>query len=234
LTFCKSFSEERQLVVMLFKFIVSSSKVTVSMPPPPSTTPQTNTDLVEGPHKRRLTERVTDNGDPLARKKARIITASGNSKSKSSTKATTVARRIAVEVVPERSPHPHPRLDQILEAADDTDDKLDSIPVSTPGLEASETNNSINGDDEDEEPEKEDDITELSMCHVYLFVSRQHTNTTIERLSKKLDAPVYAFFKPSPTVEYVAGCKAHVFECAVSQVQVCAAVPLHWRHQFNE
>jgi hypothetical protein len=35
-----------------------------------------------------------------------------------------------------------------------------------------------------------------------------------ERLLKEWDAPIYVFFKPSPTVEYINGRKAHVFECA--------------------
>ncbi|KAF8258098.1 hypothetical protein EI94DRAFT_1527355, partial [Lactarius quietus] len=34
-----------------------------------------------------------------------------------------------------------------------------------------------------------------------------------ERLSKDWDAPIYAFFKPMPVVEYIDQCKAHVFEC---------------------
>src|SRR6202453_5486108 len=36
---------------------------------------------------------------------------------------------------------------------------------------------------------------------------------TIDWMSKKWDAPVYVFFKPSACVEYVEGRKAHVFEC---------------------
>ena len=35
----------------------------------------------------------------------------------------------------------------------------------------------------------------------------------LDRLSKEWDAPIYVFFKPSPTVEYINGHKAHVFEC---------------------
>jgi hypothetical protein len=38
-----------------------------------------------------------------------------------------------------------------------------------------------------------------------------------DRLSKDWDAPVYAFFKPTPTVEYVNGRKAHVFECTAQR-----------------
>jgi hypothetical protein len=42
------------------------------------------------------------------------------------------------------------------------------------------------------------------------------TETLIDRLSKKWDAPVYVFFKPTPTVQYFKNRKAHVFECAAS------------------
>jgi len=31
---------------------------------------------------------------------------------------------------------------------------------------------------------------------------------------KNWDAPVYAFFKPKPTIKYVNGRKVHIFECA--------------------
>lgn len=36
-------------------------------------------------------------------------------------------------------------------------------------------------------------------------------------MSKKWDAPVYVFFKPSACVEYVEGRKAHVFECEATR-----------------
>ncbi|KAH9008685.1 hypothetical protein EDB83DRAFT_2173798, partial [Lactarius deliciosus] len=36
----------------------------------------------------------------------------------------------------------------------------------------------------------------------------------IEHLSKHWDAPVYIFFKPTLTVEYINKRKAHVFKCA--------------------
>ncbi|KAI9430132.1 hypothetical protein BJY52DRAFT_1208109 [Lactarius psammicola] len=38
------------------------------------------------------------------------------------------------------------------------------------------------------------------------------------------DAPVYAFFKPIPSIQYINNCKAHVFECAAS--------PCHHKTQF--
>ena len=53
------------------------------------------------------------------------------------------------------------------------------------------------------------------MCRVHLSRASISADTKIERLSKKWDAPVYAFFKPEPTIEYVDGRKAHIFECAV-------------------
>ncbi|KAN0130428.1 hypothetical protein V8E53_011829, partial [Lactarius tabidus] len=33
---------------------------------------------------------------------------------------------------------------------------------------------------------------------------------------KDWDAPIYMFFKPIPTIQYIDGCKAHVFECTAS------------------
>jgi hypothetical protein len=33
---------------------------------------------------------------------------------------------------------------------------------------------------------------------------------------KEWDAPIYIFFKPTPSVEYIEGCKAHIFACNAS------------------
>lgn len=35
-------------------------------------------------------------------------------------------------------------------------------------------------------------------------------------MSKKWDAPLYVFFKPSATIKYVGSHKAHVFECGAA------------------
>jgi hypothetical protein len=40
------------------------------------------------------------------------------------------------------------------------------------------------------------------------------THQLADRLSKDWDAPIYAFFKPMPVIEYIDRRKAHVFECA--------------------
>jgi hypothetical protein len=36
----------------------------------------------------------------------------------------------------------------------------------------------------------------------------------LERLSKKWTSPIYAFFNPTPDIEYVNGRRCHVFTCA--------------------
>src|ERR1700744_3775107 len=35
----------------------------------------------------------------------------------------------------------------------------------------------------------------------------------VEQLMKHWKTPIYAFFRPSPTIEYIGGRCAHVFEC---------------------
>jgi hypothetical protein len=43
----------------------------------------------------------------------------------------------------------------------------------------------------------------------------QHTDDSLpERLRKKLTSPVYAFFQPTPDIEYVSARRCHVFICA--------------------
>ena len=38
----------------------------------------------------------------------------------------------------------------------------------------------------------------------------------LDRLRKEWDSPIYIFFRPLPTIEYVGTRKAHVFYCAAS------------------
>jgi hypothetical protein len=39
----------------------------------------------------------------------------------------------------------------------------------------------------------------------------------LERLSKRWTSPIYAFFNPSPDIEYVNGRRCHVFKCAAKR-----------------
>jgi len=89
---------------------------------------------------------------------------------------TIVAQQVSLMAkdVPKPTPHPcaqpvHP--DQMLEAVDSSDDELNRI--SMPRVKAVGTNNG--NKDSSKEPEEEDDITELSMCRIHLFVSHRHT-----------------------------------------------------------
>ncbi|KAF8960089.1 hypothetical protein BDZ97DRAFT_1761045 [Flammula alnicola] len=172
------------------------------MPSSPDTTSQPHPDVINGPRKRRPSERVTKNGDPLAQKKAKTTFATTKkpagrpSASKAPNKATS-SRNASIEDVPEPVPAPlvqprHPQ--RILEASNGSDD--DNVQfVGMPGLEPVENDD----DEEDIEADSEDDEAELA------------------RLAKDWDAPIYVFFKPMPSVEYINGRKAHVFECGASQ-----------------
>src|SRR6266446_7286030 len=35
----------------------------------------------------------------------------------------------------------------------------------------------------------------------------------LEQLSKDWNSPIYVFFKPTPSIEYIKECRVHVFEC---------------------
>jgi hypothetical protein len=56
-------------------------------------------------------------------------------------------------------------------------------------------------------------MMKLSLVYLNLFLGCQHTEIIIVRLSKEWDAPIYVFFGPTPSIEYVDGRKAHVFKC---------------------
>jgi hypothetical protein len=109
-------------------------------------------DIVEGPRKRRPTERVLENGDPLS-----------NKRSKTSNKSS-VDQRASIEDVEEPAPAPRscPRdPTRILEHSDGSDDAANSLP----GLVPTEASSAESTDDEDE-PELINDIEELRMCPV--------------------------------------------------------------------
>ncbi len=196
-----------------FNLLLKKKFSTLNMPAPLP-------DTVDGPRKRRPTERVTENGDPLVQKKARTTntksTPTARVTSKSTiTKATTLDRRASIEDVaeptPVAGPQPH-HSSRILEAADGSDDDDDTRGM--PGLEDIEAENS--DDKEGEETEPEDDEAELGKLNYTICQSIQLIWQFIARLMKRWDAPVYAFFRPTPAIVYIEGRKVHVFECAAS------------------
>ncbi|KAH9013389.1 hypothetical protein EDB85DRAFT_1890085 [Lactarius pseudohatsudake] len=131
------------------------------MPPPQDP----NLNVTEGPRKRRPTERVTENGDPLAGKRRRLT--SGN-------------RRAPVDDAPEPTHRPRPKpvrpqqtqktadnsnnepvdLQRVRETADSSSDEAN------PDRPRAETVNDSDNSDKDEEPiqevEPEDDEDELA------------------------------------------------------------------------
>lgn len=65
---------------------------------------------------------------------------------------------------------------------------------------------------DDSDAEASDDELGKSLIPVIVFmilISRCH----IERLKKCWTSPVYAFFEPTPSIEYTNGRRAHVFKC---------------------
>jgi len=135
-------------------------------------------DTVVGPRKRRPSERVTQNGDPLSRKKVKKTTTVESQKShnristkKVALKGANVNRRASVEDVtepppPARSQPQNPN--RILEASDGRDDNDDDDFIGMPQLEVAEDDDDSDSEDEededDEEPELVDDVSELSEC----------------------------------------------------------------------
>jgi len=127
-------------------------------------------DMVDGPRKRRPTEHVTENGDPLVQKKAKTVkTVSTNTKITSS--ITTLSRRASIEDVVDPTPAPgsqprHP--DRILEAADGADDHDDTFGMpNLIDIEDSDDEEEEEGK-EDEDSEPEDDDAELGMDSSYI------------------------------------------------------------------
>ncbi|KAF8263596.1 hypothetical protein EI94DRAFT_1703856 [Lactarius quietus] len=127
-----------------------------------------------------------------------------------------VTQHIPDEESTEDSPPPRAHLahtNKNLDGLDSSDDECSSM--GTPNPAVPEKNNSRGEkipESDDEVPEVEDDLTKLN------------------HLSKKWDAPIYVFFKPSATIEYVDRRKAHVLN--VVQL-IAAASPKKEREWVN-
>ena len=131
--------------------------------------------MVVGPCKRRPSEHVTQNGNPLSRKKVKKTTVESQksdnrvSTKKVALKGAHVNRRASVEDVTEPPP---PACSQpqdpnrILEASDGSNDNDDDdIFIDKPQLEVAEDDNESDLEDEDDdEPELVDDVSELGEC----------------------------------------------------------------------
>ncbi|KAH9030065.1 hypothetical protein EDB84DRAFT_1562638 [Lactarius hengduanensis] len=122
--------------------------------------------------KRKPTKRVTENGDPLARKKPKTTSA------RTTTATSTMGNSDAA--APASPPCAQSRAQRsIPEDADKSDDDGASKTSEPEPIE-------LSSDDDSESVQViEDDDSEL------------------DRLSKEWDSPIYAFFKPTPTIDYV-------------------------------
>ncbi|KAH9020535.1 hypothetical protein EDB83DRAFT_2527858 [Lactarius deliciosus] len=118
-------------------------------------------------------------------------------------RAIPVAPQPSIEEIPNPIRRPQPLLQHTHQSSGATDSGNEVANTAGPlarSTDAIEIDNHTGDDDDNnawsDEPEVEveDDISEL------------------KRLSKHWDAPVYIFFKPTPTVEYINNHKAHVFD----------------------
>jgi len=177
-----------------------------------SSTISSNPDIVNGPHKclPSKCQWVTENGDQLSNKK--VKTSNGTAAPvQPFTKS--VFHQASIENIPEpaAAPSPQPQPDHILEATDGTNDSDDPFePV----------NWNSDNDDKDKDNSKFDldDTTELSMTCIILLTAQLVSilKKMIGKLSKEWDTPIYVFFKLTPSVQYIEGCKAHIFKCSTS------------------
>ncbi|KAH9016963.1 hypothetical protein EDB84DRAFT_1442958 [Lactarius hengduanensis] len=127
----------------------------------------TPTGIIQGPRKRRPTERVTENGDPLAKKAKRTPRTSVNAR------AVPVTPQTSVEDVPNptrRPQHLPPRRHQSSGAADSSDEEADTTGSRMQStVDPIEVSSGDERSDDSDEPEVEDDISELSKLGVHLF-----------------------------------------------------------------
>ncbi|KAH9166197.1 hypothetical protein EDB89DRAFT_2076115 [Lactarius sanguifluus] len=111
------------------------------------TTSNTNTDIVQGPRKRRPTERVTENGDPLARKKAKTTP-----RTSINARAIPIAPQPSIEEIPNPIRRPQPLLQhahQSSGATDSGDKEANTAGPLASSTDAIEIDNRTDDDDDD-------------------------------------------------------------------------------------
>jgi len=83
-----------------------------------------------------------------------------------------------------------------------------------PGLQS--INDSEDSDDDEDSTDNEGPgegaEAELSALSSQ-SISKKIVNNVLERLSKDWNSPIYVFFKPMPSIEYIKERRVHVFEC---------------------
>lgn len=88
--------------------------------------------------------------------------------------------------------------------------------VDNGGLPASGAGSS-NEDATEEDGDNEDSDAEVSseaeLGIVFILYNEHLPKKNIDRLSKEWVSPIYVFFKPTPSIEYINGRRVHVFEC---------------------
>ncbi|CAA7270538.1 unnamed protein product [Cyclocybe aegerita] len=159
-----------------------------------------------GTWKRKATEKVLNNGDPLAMKRAKpaLTTLALKTALTAQKPPTTQSYSARVEDIEDSTDCYHSVPPQnpncILEAVDGSDDDTIIIEDDFEGLPTLEEVNK-DSDDEDEDEDKAEEAEESEEAE-------------LERLKKDWSSPVYVFFKTTPSIEYINECRIHVFECA--------------------
>jgi hypothetical protein len=126
------------------------------------------------------------------------------------------------------SPSNASQLTESLHGSDDDDDEaVGGKRVRSPSV----TN--IDDDSlEDVEAVEESDEAKCSMTPVSISKSHAHANVNAVHLSKDWNAPIYAFFHPVPSIDYVGNLArhVHVFKC---NAKVCKGKGMNWRHVWR-
>jgi len=192
--------------------------------------------IIDGPRKRRPTDRLLENGDPLSHKKTKTTSTTSTS--------SVINRWASVEDFEEPASasrsHPHDPT-RILEASDGSDDAINIPESDMPGLAPTEdssnesTNEDSDDDEDDNEPELVDDITELGMCSI--SVQDQRTNIFARKTSEGLECADLCIFQAHshyPVCRRTQGSRFRVRCQLLSlQNQICPSFPGHQGCQIN-
>ena len=97
---------------------------------------------------------------------------------------------------------------RILELSDGRDDDHKPIDVD---VDSSDENKATEIDDSGDDAPTETAEAELGRCPILLKLK---LTLILERLSNDWTSPIYAFFKPTPSIEYINDRHVHIFECS--------------------
>ena len=175
-----------------------------------------NPNIVVGPRKHCPTQRLCENGDPLACKRARK-----GAPSATPTASVSPVLRVLDSAIGATVSTPAANRPLLLPGGDTTDSSDDGVsePLDIQPIDVDASNLKVSGEDGKLQAgmTEWDDNDDAKLGKSSSNIADHWLISHLARLRKEWDAPIYVFFQPLPTIQYIGNHKAHIFHYAATQ-----------------